>query len=163
LRNPWGSSRNVCSVWIGQAPHYRLTRPDGSPGPDREILTGLDDHSRLALHVSAHPRITGPIVLATFRQAADLHSYAASTLTDNGMVYTIRFSGGRGDATTSNTSCAGWTADGSADRGRLHERHSDAHRRAGLRGAGCFAHTAVRRTRGRTWSPTCTCATPKGV
>ena len=65
-------------------------------GSDTEIITWLDDHSRLALHVSAHPRITGPIVLATFRRAADQHGYPASTLTDNGMVYTTRFSGGRG-------------------------------------------------------------------
>jgi hypothetical protein len=34
-------------------------------------------------------------VLATFRQAVDLHGYPASTLTVNGMVYTTRFSGGR--------------------------------------------------------------------
>jgi Integrase core domain len=35
-------------------------------------------------------------VLTSFRQAADLHGYPASTLTDNGMVYTTRFAGGRG-------------------------------------------------------------------
>ena len=32
-------------------------------------MTWLDDHSRYALHVTAHPRVTGPIVLATFREA----------------------------------------------------------------------------------------------
>ncbi len=58
-----------------------------------EIITWLDDHSRYALHVSAHTRITARIVLATFRQAADLHGHPASTLTDNGMVYTVRFAG----------------------------------------------------------------------
>ena len=61
-----------------------------------EIITWLDDHSRYALHVSAHLRITGPIVLATFRETAAQHGYPASTLTDNGMVYTTRFAGGRG-------------------------------------------------------------------
>ena len=58
------------------------------------MITWLDDHSRYALHVTAHPRVTGPIVLATFRQATDLHGYPASTLSDNGMVYTTRLSGG---------------------------------------------------------------------
>ena len=29
----------------------------------------------------------------TFRQAADQHGYPASTLTDNGMVYTVRLAG----------------------------------------------------------------------
>jgi transposase InsO family protein len=78
-------------TWQSDFTHYRLTT-----GSDTEIITWLDDHSRLALHVSAYPRITGPIVLATFRRAADQHGYPASTLTDNGMVYTTRFSGGRG-------------------------------------------------------------------
>ena len=84
---------NEC--WQSDFTHYRLTRPDGRPGPDTEIITWLDDHSRYALHVSAHVRITGPIVLASFRNAAAQHGYPASTLTDNGMVYTVR-SAGRG-------------------------------------------------------------------
>ncbi len=50
----------------------------------------MDDHSRFALRVTAHPKITGKIVVATFHQAAGLHGYPASTLTDNGMVYTVR-------------------------------------------------------------------------
>jgi len=88
------SMPNEC--WQSDFTHYRLTQPDGSDGPDVEIISWLDDHARFALHVSAHARVTGPIVLATFRQAADLHGYPASTLTDNGMVYTTRFAGGRG-------------------------------------------------------------------
>ena len=83
-------------TWQSDFTHYRLTRADGTPGADTEIITWLDDHSRYALHVSAHPRATASIVLATFRQAADLHGYPASTLTDNGMVYTTRYAGGRG-------------------------------------------------------------------
>jgi transposase InsO family protein len=86
-------------TWQSDFTHYRLTRPDGSPGEDVEIITWLDDHSRLALHVSAHTRITGPIVLATFRSACQQYGYPASTLTDNGMVYTTRFAGGRGGRT----------------------------------------------------------------
>ena len=54
-------------TWQADFTHYRLTRPDGSPGADVEILTWLDDHSRFALSVTAHHRVTGPIVLATFR------------------------------------------------------------------------------------------------
>ena len=87
-------------TWQSDFTHYRLTRPHDTPGtrtgPDTEIITWLDDHARYALHVSAHPRITGPIVLATFRETATQHGYPASVLTDNGMVYTTRLSGGRG-------------------------------------------------------------------
>jgi transposase len=49
---------NQC--WQSDFTHYRLARPDGRPGADVEILTWLDDHSRYALSVTAHPRVTGP-------------------------------------------------------------------------------------------------------
>jgi transposase InsO family protein len=61
-----------------------------------EILNWLDDHARYALSVTAHHRITGPIVLAEFRKACAAHGIPASTLTDNGMVFTTRLSGGKG-------------------------------------------------------------------
>ena len=61
-----------------------------------EILTWLDDHSRYALHISAHVRVTGPSVLTAFRETAAQHGHPASVLTDNGMVFTTRFAGGRG-------------------------------------------------------------------
>jgi transposase InsO family protein len=80
-------------TWQSDFTHYRLTRPDGTPGTDVEIITWLDDHSRYTLHASAHPAITAHIVVTTFRQAADQHGYPASTLTDNGMVYTVRLAG----------------------------------------------------------------------
>jgi transposase InsO family protein len=83
-------------TWQSDFTHYRLTNPDGTPGPDVEILTWLDDHSRYALSVTAHVRVTGPVVLATFRKAIAIHGVPASTLTDNGMVFTTRFSGGKG-------------------------------------------------------------------
>jgi hypothetical protein len=38
-----------------------------------EILSWLDDHSRYALSVTAHVRVTGPIVLATFRATTAAH------------------------------------------------------------------------------------------
>jgi transposase InsO family protein len=61
-----------------------------------EILNWLDDHARYALSVTAHRRVTGPIVLAEFRKACAAHGIPASTLTDNGMVFTTRLSGGKG-------------------------------------------------------------------
>jgi transposase InsO family protein len=85
---------NEC--WQSDFTHYRLTRPDGSAGLDVEVISWLDDHSRYALSVTAHARITGPIVLATFRETVAQHGIPASTLTDNGMVYTTRLSGGKG-------------------------------------------------------------------
>ena len=50
--------------------------------------------------MTAHVRVTAPIVLGTFREAAGQHGTPASTLTDNGMVYTTRFAGGRGGRTS---------------------------------------------------------------
>jgi len=83
---------NEC--WQADFTHYRLTGPNGGPGPDTEILSWLDDHSRYALSVTAHVRVTGPIVLTEFRKAIATHGIPASTLTDNGMVFTTRLSGG---------------------------------------------------------------------
>jgi len=37
---------------------------------DTEIITWLDDHSRYALHISAHHRVTAKIVAETFIQTA---------------------------------------------------------------------------------------------
>jgi len=80
---------NEC--WQSDFTHYPL-----AGGRDTEILTWLDDHSRYALSVTAHDRVTGPAVLLAFRAACDRYGVPASTLTDNGMVFTTRLSGGRG-------------------------------------------------------------------
>jgi transposase InsO family protein len=80
---------NEC--WQSDVTHYRL-----ADGTDVEILSWLDDHARYALSVTAHRRVTGPIVADTFADTAAQHGTPASTLTDNGMVYTTRFSGGKG-------------------------------------------------------------------
>jgi transposase InsO family protein len=77
--------------WQSDFTHYPL-----AGGTDTEILTWLDDHSRYALRVTAHRRVTGPIVVAQFRAAVAEHGAPASTLTDNGMVFTTRFAGGKG-------------------------------------------------------------------
>jgi transposase InsO family protein len=87
-------------TWQSDFTHYRLTNPDGRPGVDVEIISWLDDCTRYALHVTAHRAITGAIVTATFRKAAGQHGVPASTLTDNGMVYTVRLAGGRGGRNT---------------------------------------------------------------
>jgi transposase InsO family protein len=80
---------NEC--WQADFTHYPL-----AGGAGTEILTWLDDHSRYVLSLTAHHRVTGPIVVAAFRAAVAAHGIPASTLTDNGMVFTTRFSGGRG-------------------------------------------------------------------
>ena len=85
---------NEC--WQSDFTHYRLTRPDGAPGLDVEVISWLDDHSRYALSVTAHVRITGAIVTTSFRETVTQYGIPASTLTDNGMVYTTRLSGGKG-------------------------------------------------------------------
>ena len=85
---------NEC--WQADFTHYRLTRHDGRPGSDVEILSWLDDCSRFALSITAHLRVTGPSVVVTFRDAVHRFGAPASTLTDNGMVFTTRFSGGKG-------------------------------------------------------------------
>jgi transposase InsO family protein len=83
---------NEC--WQSDFTHYRLT--DGTPdGADVEVLSWLDDHSRYALHVTCWRAVTGAIVVESFRQAVRAHGVPASTLTDNGMVFTTRFSGGK--------------------------------------------------------------------
>lgn len=89
-------------TWQSDFTHYRLTRRDGRPGADTEILTWLDDCSRYALSVTVHHRVTGPIVLTTFRETVTEHGIPASTLTDNGMVFTTRLSQGKKGAGTRN-------------------------------------------------------------
>jgi transposase InsO family protein len=78
-------------TWQSDFTHYRL-----ADGQGVEVLSWLDDHARYALSVTAHHRVTGPIVLATFRATVGRFGCPASTLTDNGMVFTTRLSGGKG-------------------------------------------------------------------
>ena len=78
-------------TWQADFTHWRLA--DGTPV---EILSWLDDHARYALSVTAHLRVTGTIVRATFLESTAKHGLPASVLTDNGMVFTTRYAGGRG-------------------------------------------------------------------
>lgn len=80
---------NEC--WQSDFTHVRL-----ADDTEVEVLAWIDDCSRYVLRLTAHQRVTGRIVLDEFRTAIADHGPPASTLTDNGMVFTTRFSGGRG-------------------------------------------------------------------
>mgnify|MGYP000898536549 CR=1 FL=1 len=80
---------NEC--WQSDFTHWPL-----ADGTDTEIIVWLDDHARLALSVTAHTPVTGPVVVDTFTENTVKHGVPASTLTDNGLVYTARFAGGKG-------------------------------------------------------------------
>jgi len=77
-------------LWQSDFTHWRLA--DGS---DVEICSWLDDHSRYLLGCTVFRRVDGDDVVATFTAAGDVHGWPAATLTDNGTVYTSRFTGGR--------------------------------------------------------------------
>jgi len=81
--------------WQADFTHWRLAH-----GTHIEILCWLDDCSRLALSVTAHRRVTAAIVAAEFSKAVAHHGIPYSTLTDNGMVFTTRFAGGKGGRNT---------------------------------------------------------------
>jgi transposase InsO family protein len=77
-------------VWQSDFTHWRLA--DGS---EVEICSWLDDHARYLLGCTVFRRVAGDDVVATFTAAGDAHGWPAATLTDNGAVYTSRFTGGR--------------------------------------------------------------------
>jgi len=79
---------NEC--WQSDFTHWALA--DGS---DVEILNWLDDHSRLLLSSTASIRVTGEDVVTSFSENINEYGLPASTLTDNGSVYTSRFTGGK--------------------------------------------------------------------
>ncbi len=77
-------------VWQSDVTHWRL-----ADGTEVEICSWLDDHSRYLLGCTAFERVGGDDVVATFSAAGEAHGWPAATLTDNGSVYTSRFTGGR--------------------------------------------------------------------
>jgi len=77
-------------TWQSDFTHWRLK--DGS---DVEIINWLDDHSRLLLHCTVFTAITGKIVIDSFNQCRSEYGTPFSTLTDNGNVYTARFTKGK--------------------------------------------------------------------
>lgn len=78
-------------TWQTDFTHVRLR-----DGRDVEVLNFLDDHSRYLLACIAFPRVTGPAVASVFQETVAQHGIPASVLSDNGMVFTTRFAGGRG-------------------------------------------------------------------
>lgn len=81
---------NQC--WQSDFTHWTL-----ADGTDTEILNRLDDHSRYLLACTAHRRVSGPDVVASFTTTSLEFGLPAATLTDNGSVYTSRFTGGHND------------------------------------------------------------------
>ena len=77
-------------MWQSDFIHHRL-----ADGADVEVLNWLDDHSRFLLSCTAHQPVTGDHVVAVFLENVEEYGAPASTLTDNGSVYTSRFTGGR--------------------------------------------------------------------
>jgi transposase InsO family protein len=87
LRRFQADQPNEC--WQSDFTHWQL-----ADGRDIEIIDWLDDHSRLLLSLTAFTRVTGPDVVNTFTANVNDYGLPASTLTDNGVVYTARFVGG---------------------------------------------------------------------
>ena len=79
---------NEC--WQSDFTHWRL-----ADGTDIEILNWLDDHSRLLLSSTVLNKVTGDDIVNTFSENINKYGLPASTLTDNGSVYTARFVGGK--------------------------------------------------------------------
>lgn len=74
---------NQC--WQADITHWFL-----SDGRRVEILDFLDDHSRYLLHLNAQNAYSGTDVVTTMNHLIDTYGPPASTLTDNGMVFTTR-------------------------------------------------------------------------
>jgi transposase InsO family protein len=79
---------NEC--WQSDFTHWQL-----ADGTGVEIINWLDDHSRYLLTSKACRRVTGETVISTFLAAVERYGPPQSTLTDNGSIYTSRFTGGR--------------------------------------------------------------------
>ncbi|MEO6350884.1 MAG: IS481 family transposase [Candidatus Limnocylindrales bacterium] len=77
-------------LWQSDFTHWRL-----ADGTEVEIINWLDDHSRYLLGCHARRRVSGDDAVTTFLAAVEEHGTPAATLTDNGSVYTSRFTGGR--------------------------------------------------------------------
>lgn len=82
---------NEC--WQADITHWHL-----AGGTRVEILDFLDDHSRYLLHLRTQPAFTGADVVTAMQELITTYGPPASTLTDNGLVFTAclaRHKGGR--------------------------------------------------------------------
>jgi transposase InsO family protein len=83
---------NEC--WQSDITHWYLT-----DGTRVEILDFIDDHSRYLLSITARTAFTGAGVATELQHLIDAYGPPASTLTDNGLVFTTRLArhkGGKG-------------------------------------------------------------------
>ena len=74
---------NEC--WQSDITHAHL-----ASGRQAEVLDFLDDHSRYLLHLQAAPAFTGAMVVDAMNTLISTFDAPASTLTDNGLVFTAR-------------------------------------------------------------------------
>jgi transposase InsO family protein len=77
--------------WQADITHWQL-----ADGTRVEILDFLDDHSRCLLFIRAAAAYSGPMVVEALQSLIDEHGTPASTLTDNGLVFTARLAGRKG-------------------------------------------------------------------
>ena len=80
---------NQC--WQADITHAYL-----ADGTRVEILDFLDDHSRYLLHLQAAAAFTGAMVVTAMTDLISGNGAPASTLTDNGLVFTARLAGRKG-------------------------------------------------------------------
>ena len=80
---------NEC--WQADVTHIAL-----AGGRFVEVLDFLDDHSRYLLYLVAYPTVSGMDVVTAMDSLTSRYGFPASTLTDNGLVFTARFAGARG-------------------------------------------------------------------
>jgi transposase InsO family protein len=88
LRRFEADQPNEC--WQSDFTHWHL-----ADDTNIEILHWLDDHSRMLLSITAFERVTGDDVVTTFTNNINEYGPPAATLTDNGTVYTARFTKGK--------------------------------------------------------------------
>ena len=93
-------------MWQTDVTHYYLGKPKPHQRNRAEILTWLDDHSRFALSVTAHLPVKGHHVVETLQTTSNQHGLPASILSDNALIYTTRFAGGKGGRNHLETFCA---------------------------------------------------------
>jgi len=74
---------NEC--WQSDITHWFL-----ADGTRVEILDFLDDHSRALLHLEAKTAFKGSDIVTAMQNLINTHGAPASTLTDNGLVFTTR-------------------------------------------------------------------------
>jgi transposase InsO family protein len=96
-KRPKSSYRRFAAEQPNECRQSDFTHWSLADGSDIEILNWLDDHSRYLLYCSAYRRVGGPDIVASFTTTAATHGLPASTLTDNGSVYTSRFTHGHND------------------------------------------------------------------